>query len=123
MCATRHCKTRQTVCKDGGTDSIQCGPIVPYWSWEIAAHGVHEDLVVVELEDDIGKPPVPLPLEAFTVAGGPPWCLGRGIECLLDHLWDLHARGKREAAACDRCRSVSTRGVVGRGTHRRRCEW
>lgn len=58
-------------------DDIQCGTIIPYWICKIAAHGVYEDLIVVELEDDVGKPPVPLSLEAFTVTGGSPRCGGR----------------------------------------------
>lgn len=58
------------------TGCVQCGTVVPYWICEIAAHGVHEDLVVVEFEDDVGKPKVALSLEAFAVAGGPSWCWG-----------------------------------------------
>ena len=56
------------------TERVQCGTVVPYWIGEIAAHGVDEDLVVVEFEDDVGKPPVALSLVAFAIAGGSSWC-------------------------------------------------
>lgn len=57
-------------------DGIQGSAIVPYWTCEITPHGVDEDLVVVELEDDVGKPPVALSLQALTVARGSSLCRG-----------------------------------------------
>lgn len=109
----------QRMYKGPERDGIQSSTIVPYWICEIAAHGVDEDLVVVEFENYVGKPPVALSLQAFTVARGSSRCWRGRIEGFLDDLWDLHARCKRETAAW--VLSARVRTVIG-GTHRRRCE-
>jgi len=48
-------------------DSQDC-TIVPYRVCEISTHCVDQDLVIIELENDIRKPPVSLPMETVPVA-------------------------------------------------------
>ena len=50
------------------TNDAQISPVVPLWLGEISAEGLDEDLVFVELEDDVGEPPVLLALDTVTVA-------------------------------------------------------
>ena len=67
------------------TNNAQISPVVPLWFGEISAEGLDEDLVFVELEDDVGEPPVLFALETIAVA-----CrsAGRGtrLEGFLDHI-------------------------------------
>lgn len=73
--------------------NIQVSTVVPHWIGQIPAHRINEDLVLVELEDDVGQPPVPLPLQTLAIAGRAPPCgVWRRLECFLDDFWDLHAR-------------------------------
>ena len=73
------------------TNDAQISPVVPLWFGEISAEGLDEDLVFVELEDDVGQPPVLLALQAVAVAGGS--ASGRGgLKRLLDDIWYWDAR-------------------------------
>lgn len=76
MCVTRRCFGGQSEFDRPEREGVQCSTVVPYWVCEIAAHGVYEDLVVVEFEYDVREPPVALSLEAFAVAGVSSRCWG-----------------------------------------------
>lgn len=56
--------TRKTV-----EGHAQVSPIVPYGIGEVTTQGVNQDLVLVELQDDVGEPPESFALQAFSVAG------------------------------------------------------
>lgn len=67
----------------------QIGTIVPDWIRKIATHCIDKDFILVELEDDIRKPPVSFALHAFSVTGG----LAGRRDCVkrpLDDIGDLH---------------------------------
>lgn len=82
----------------GGGNSQDC-PVVPLRFRQVSAHGVDQDLVFVELEDDVGKPPGPLALYAVASAhratGG-----RRGLERSLNDVGDLYAGRQREPSPC-----------------------
>jgi len=72
---------------------VQISTIVPDWIGKIATHCIDKDFVLVELEDDIRKPPVSFALQAFSVTGG----LASRRSCVkrpLDDIGDLHTGRK-----------------------------
>lgn len=73
--------------------------VVPHWIGEVATHRIDEDLVVVELEDDVGEPPVALSQEAVPNGCGSPWWGNCGVQSLLDYLWHWNAALEGETTA------------------------
>jgi hypothetical protein len=76
---------------------VQICSVVPDRACEISTHSVDEDLVLVELEHDVGEPPVSAPLHAFSVARRLRlrW---RRLERLDNGFRDLDIRGAQVAA-------------------------
>jgi hypothetical protein len=71
----------------------QVCPIVPYRVREVSSQGIDKDFVLIELEDDIGKPPISFALHALAVARRfPGW--GCMLEGSLDDIRDLHSGRK-----------------------------
>ena len=74
----------------------QVGAIVPNGIEEISAKGINQDLVLVELQYDVRKPPVTPALHALAIRGRSTWWRA-GIKGLLDDVRDANGWGKHEA--------------------------
>lgn len=48
--------------------NVQLGAVIPDRVGEVAAESVNQDLVLIELEDNVGQPPIAFALEALPVA-------------------------------------------------------
>ncbi len=57
---------------------LQVGAVVPNRIGEIPAERIDQDLVLVEFQDDVGKPPVTPALHALPIRGRCAW-RGTGI--------------------------------------------
>lgn len=72
--------------------------MIPIGFREIPAEGLDKDFVFVELEHDVGKPPMLFTLHAVAVARRAPrgW---RGVEGFLDHIGNCDARWECKATS------------------------
>lgn len=96
-------------------NNAQVCAVVPQWIGEVSTQSIDKDFVLVELEDDVWKPPEAfalLPLDAVAITRRPARrrC---GLQGPLDDLGYLHTRCKRESTTCGglRCTHLEYRVV------------
>ncbi len=104
--------------------------MIPIGFREIPAEGLDKDFVFVELEHDVGKPPMLFTLHAVAVARRAPrgW---RGLEGFLDHIgnwdarWECKATSYSNQAVSQGALAAETRRSQANCvyTHQRICGW
>lgn len=88
----------------------QVGPVVPLRLGKISTQSLHENLVLVEFQDDVRQPPVLFSLNTVAITGRLA-CRGRGIEGFLDDIGHCDAWWEGKAASCIRQEVRSTSRV------------